>query len=52
MKPKAKKRRLKKDAVPSVFQLTREESNQEEKEEVILRPSYNVDLVSSVEPLL
>ena len=42
---------MKKDAVPSVFHWTREESNQEETKEVILRPSYSVrscELDSSV----
>ena len=42
MEPNAKKRRLKKDAVPSTFHWIREESKQEETKEVILRPSYSV----------
>ena len=42
VEPDAKKRMLKKDAVPSVFHWTREESKHEETKEVILRPSYSV----------
>ena len=42
MEPEAKKRRLKKGAVPSVFHWTRDESKQEERKELILRPSYSV----------
>ena len=42
VEPEAKKCRLKKDAVPSVFHWTRDESKQGERKEVICRPSYSI----------
>ena len=42
MEPDTKKQRLKKDAVPSVFHWTREESKQKEMKELTFRPLYSV----------